>query len=656
MIEYIWLVPFFPLLGVIVNGILGIRFPKKWIGLIGSAAILLSFLVSCRILWDVLQLPSESRVMEVLLYEWMPCGDLNVNIGFLVDALSLVMMLTVSGVSFVIHVYSIGYMHDDPGFRRYFTYLNLFVFFMLTLVSANSFLLMFVGWEGVGLCSYLLIGFWYQNQAPADAGKKAFIVNRIGDYGFLLAMMLIFVVFGSLDFLPVFEQTPDMFRGGELTVTLITLLLFIGACGKSAQIPLYVWLPDAMEGPTPVSALIHAATMVTAGVYMVARCNVLYSLAPVSMGVVAVIGAVTAIFTASIAIVANDIKRVLAYSTISQLGYMFLACGVGAFTAGIFHLMTHAFFKGLLFLCAGSVMHALSGELDMRKMGSLKSRIPITYWTFLIGCLAIAGIPPFAGFFSKDEILWEAFKDNKILWIIGDVAAFMTAFYMFRAVFMTFHGKSRMEPEVDHHVHESPPVMTNPLIALAFLSTVGGLVGIPIMKGWNKFHEFLGPVLGGHDAHVAEKSMTAVAHAAEVASHGEKAVTHSTGLELIMMEISVGIGVAGIIAAYYFYVKRPELPGRIAQRFKGIYNLLCNKYYVDEIYSAYVVTPVNIISTFFWKVFDEKLIDGAVVNGSAWLVQRISGGLKRLQTGYVQHYALSILVGLLFVFYLMMKR
>ncbi len=655
MIEYIWLVPFFPLLGVIINGILGIRFSKRLIGLIGSTAILLSFLVSCRILWEVLQLPPDARVFEVPLYTWIPCGDLKVNIGFLVDALSLVLMLTVSGVSFIIHVYSIGYMHDDRGFRRYFTYLNLFVFFMLTLVSASSFLLMFVGWEGVGLCSYLLIGFWYQNKAPADAGKKAFIVNRIGDYGFLLAMMLIFVVFGSLDFLPVFEKTPHLFRGGELTVTLITLLLFIGACGKSAQIPLYVWLPDAMEGPTPVSALIHAATMVTAGVYMVARCNVLFSLAPVSMGVVAVIGAGTAIFTASIAIVANDIKRVLAYSTISQLGYMFLACGVGAFTAGIFHLMTHAFFKALLFLCAGSVMHALSGELDMRKMGSLKSRIPITYWTFLIGCLAIAGIPPFAGFFSKDEILWEAFKDSKMLWIIGDIVAFMTAFYMFRAVFMTFHGKSRMEPEVEHHVHESPPVMTNPLIALAFLSTVGGLVGIPIMKGWNKFHEFLGPVLGGHDAHVAGKSMTAVAHAAEVASHGEKAVVYSTGLELIMMEISVGIVIAVILAAYYFYVKRPELPGKIAQRFKGTYNLLYNKYYVDEIYSAYVVTPINIISTFFWKVFDEKLIDGVMVNGSAWLVQRISGGLKRLQTGYVQHYALSILVGLLFVFYLILK-
>jgi len=656
MIEYIWLVPFFPLLGVVINGVLGIRFPKRFIGLIGCSAILLSFLVSCLILLELIQLPPAARVFEVTLYRWIPCGDLQVNIGFLVDALSLVMMLTVSGVSFVIHVYSIGYMHNDPGYRRYFTYLNLFVFFMLTLVSANSFLLMFIGWEGVGLCSYLLIGFWYKNKAPADAGKKAFIVNRIGDYGFLLAMMLIFVVFGTLDFLPVFENAPHIFRGGELTIILITLLLFLGACGKSAQIPLYVWLPDAMEGPTPVSALIHAATMVTAGVYMVARCHVLYSLAPLSMGVVAVIGALTAIYTASIAIVNNDIKRVLAYSTISQLGYMFLACGVGAFAAGIFHLMTHAFFKGLLFLCAGSVMHALSGELDMRKMGSLKAHLPITYWTFLIGCLAIAGIFPFAGFFSKDEILWNAFQSNIFLWVVGAIAAFMTAFYMFRAVFMTFHGESRVEPEVAKHVHESPPVMTNPLVALAILSTIGGLVGIPIVKGWNRFHDFLSPVLGGHEAHLAEKSMAGVAYATEVAPHSVEIMHHSVGLELLMMVVSLVIGIVGIITAYYLYLKCPELPERIAQRFKQLYHLLYNKYFVDEIYFAYVVTPVNIISTFFWKFFDDKVVDGALVNGSAWVVKRVSGSLKRLQTGYVQHYALSILLGVLFVLYLILKR
>jgi NADH-quinone oxidoreductase subunit L len=658
MIEYIWLVPFFPLLGLIINGVLGIRFPKRLIGLIGCATILLSFLLSCLILWELIQLPPESRVSEVLLYKWIPCGELQVNIGFLIDALSLVMLLTVSGVSFIIHVYSIGYMHDDSGYRRYFTYLNLFVFFMLILVSANSFLLMFIGWEGVGLCSYLLIGFWYRNKAPADAGKKAFIVNRVGDYGFLLAMMLIFVLFGTLDFLPVFERASLMFSGGELAVVAITLLLFVGACGKSAQIPLYVWLPDAMEGPTPVSALIHAATMVTAGVYMVARCSILYSLAPVSMGVVAVIGALTAIFTASIAIVTNDIKRVLAYSTISQLGYMFLACGVGAFASGIFHLMTHAFFKALLFLCAGSVMHALAGELDMRKMGSLRLHLPKTYWTFLIACLAIAGIPPFAGFFSKDEILWKAFQGSFFLWAIAAIAAFMTAFYMFRAVFMTFYGESRMEPEVAKHVHESPPVMTIPLIILAILSVFGGFVGVPpiIMKGWNKFHDFLAPVLGGNEAHLVEKSTTGVAFATEVATHGAQGMHHSVGLEWFMMGVSVAIGLAGIITAYYLYLKRPELPERIAQKFKGAHHILYNKYFVDDIYFAIFVTPVNIISTFFWKFFDDKVVDGAMVNGTASLVRRVSGGLKRLQTGYVQHYALSILIGLLFVLYLILKR
>ena len=655
MIDYVWLIPAFPLIGVMLNGIIGMRFPKTLIGLIGSAAILLSFLVSCLILWEAVQAAPHARVFEVLLYRWIPCGDLQVNIGFLVDALSLVMMLTVSGVSFVIHVYSIGYMHDDPGFRRYFTYLNLFVFFMLILVSANSFLLMFIGWEGVGLCSYLLIGFWYQNKAPADAGKKAFIVNRIGDYGFLLAMMLIFVVFGSLDFLPVFEKAPQFFQGGELTVTLITLLLFVGACGKSAQIPLYVWLPDAMEGPTPVSALIHAATMVTAGVYMVARCNGLYVLAPVSMQVVAVIGALTAIFTASIAIVSNDIKRVLAYSTISQLGYMFLACGVGSFAAGIFHLMTHAFFKALLFLCAGSVMHALSGELDMRKMGSLKSYLPVTYGTFFIACLAIAGIPPFAGFFSKDEILWNAFQKDIVLWAVAALAAFMTAFYMFRAVFMTFYGKSRMAPEVEHHVHESPSVMTVPLLILAVLSVIGGLVGIPLIPGWNRIHDFLAPVLGGHGVQVAQKVHLGLAYASETATHAEPLAHHSAGLELFMMGVSVAIGLAGIITAYYLYVKRPELPDKLAERFKGSYNLLTHKYFVDEIYHAFVVTPINSISTFLWRGLDEKVVDGALVNGSAWLVKRTSGVLKHVQTGFVQHYALSILLGLAIILYVVMK-
>jgi len=442
MLDLIWLVPLFPLIGALINGLVGIRFSKRTIGTIGCLTVFGSFVVSCGAFWELIQLPATSRIKEVVLWQWIPCGDLIVDLGFLIDPLSIVMLLTVSGVSFLIHVYSVGYMHEDEGFRRYFVELNLFVFFMLILVSASSFLLMFVGWEGVGLCSYLLIGFWYRNKAPADAGKKAFIVNRIGDYGFLLAMMLIFVTFGSLDFLKVFPFAQESLRDGGIVVTMITLLLFVGACGKSAQIPLYVWLPDAMEGPTPVSALIHAATMVTAGVYMVARCSALFVLSPISLWVVAVIGVGTAIYAATIGLTQFDIKRVLAYSTISQLGYML------AFTAGIFHLMTHAFFKALLFLGAGSVMHALAGELDMRKMGGLRKQLPWTHLTFVIATLAISGIIPFAGFFSKDAILWGASQKHFILWLVGAITAFLTALYMFRIVFMTFYGKPRLDKEV----------------------------------------------------------------------------------------------------------------------------------------------------------------------------------------------------------------
>src|SRR5512139_157267 len=447
MLDYVGLIPLFPAIGFAVNLFFGRRISKGAVGFIACAAIGLSFLVSLMVFSALLKLPAAGRSVEKIIFPWILSGEFQANIGFLADPLSLVMMMVVSGVSLVIHVYYVGYMHDDPDFPRYFTYLNLFVFFMLILVAANNFLLMFVGWEGVGLCSYFLIGFWYEKKSASDAGKKAFIVNRIGDFGFLLAIFLIFVTFGTIEFTKVFAAAPAKLAVGGGLVTLITLLLFMGATGKSAQLPLYTWLPDAMEGPTPVSALIHAATMVTAGVYMVARCNVLFLLAPTSLLVVAVIGAATAIFAASIGLAQNDIKRVLAYSTISQLGYMFLACGVGAFTAGIFHLMTHAFFKALLFLGAGSVMHALAGELDMRKMGALKPHMPRTYWTFLIATLAISGIFPFAGFFSKDEILWKALtKGGFGFWLVGAVAAFITATYMFRAVFLTFHGKSRVDP------------------------------------------------------------------------------------------------------------------------------------------------------------------------------------------------------------------
>jgi NADH-quinone oxidoreductase subunit L len=501
---------------------------------------------------------------------------------------------------------------------------------MLLLVSANNFLLMFVGWEGVGLCSYFLIGFWYEKKSASDAGKKAFIVNRIGDYGFLLAIFLIFVTFGTLDFKAVFSAAPGKFAVGSGIVTLITLLLFMGATGKSAQLPLYTWLPDAMEGPTPVSALIHAATMVTAGVYMVARCNVLYLMAPTSTFVVAVIGAATAIYAASIGLAQNDIKRVLAYSTISQLGYMFLACGVAAFTAGIFHLVTHAFFKALLFLGAGSVMHALAGELDMRKMGALKPHMPRTYWTFLIGTLAISGIFPFAGFFSKDEILWKALTQGGfIFWLVGAVAAFMTATYMFRAVFMTFHGESRVDHEVAHHLHESPGIMTGPLIVLAILSTLGGFIGFPVIEGWNHFNEFLSPVF---------------AIPSKVAEAGH----HSAGFEIGMMVVSIVIAVLGILAAYRLYIKNPSLPDQLAERYQAPYQMIAHKYWVDEIYDFVFVGPLVRSSVFLWKIFDDILVDGTV-NGVAAVVRGASEVFRRLQTGNVQSYALSILLGVVLI-------
>jgi NADH-quinone oxidoreductase subunit L len=554
----------------------------------------------------------------------MAAGSFKVAVAYLIDPLSLVMMLVVSGVSFIIHVYSIGYMYDDEGFYRYFSFLNLFVFAMLTLVSANNFLLMFVGWEGVGLCSYLLIGFWYEKQSASDAGKKAFVVNRIGDFGFLLGMFLIFWTFGSLDFKTVFALAAK-YPVGSGVITVITLLLFVGATGKSAQIPLYTWLPDAMEGPTPVSALIHAATMVTAGVYMVARCSHLYVLAPFSLLVVAAVGAVTAIYAASIGMAQFDIKRVLAYSTVSQLGYMFLACGVGAFTSGIFHLMTHAFFKALLFLGSGSVMHGLHGELDMRKMGGLKKYMPITYWTFLLATLAIAGIFPFAGFFSKDEILFHSLISGHIIfWGIATAAAFITAFYMFRAVFMTFHGESRVDPHV--HPHEAPPVMTVPLMTLALLSVVGGFVGFPIIEGANKFKDFLAP------------SITPLIHHAH----------YPAWFEITMMAFSMAVAGAGIFVAYKMYIKQPELPEKVTQKIPVVYDLVYNKYYVDEIYDATVVEPIKNGSDFLWHGVDDNVVDGAV-NGSATTIGWLSRHLRKLETGFVQNYALAILIGVVLI-------
>jgi NADH-quinone oxidoreductase subunit L len=622
MIQYIWLVPVFPLIGFLINGLLGKKISKKTVSLVGPGVVGLSFAWVLGCFWEYLHLPANAKPVEVFVYNWITSGTFNAQAAFLVDPLSLVMLLVVSGVGFLIHIYSVGYMNDDPGYARYFSYLNLFVVNMLILVMANNFLLMFVGWEGVGLCSYLLIGYWYEKQSASDAGKKAFVVNRIGDFGFLLGIFLIFYTFGTINFREVFAQAAS-FPVGSAILTIITLCLFVGATGKSAQIPLYTWLPDAMEGPTPVSALIHAATMVTAGVYMVARCSALYVMAPISMTVVAVVGLATAFMAASIGLAQNDIKRVLAYSTVSQLGYMFLACGVGAFIAAIFHLMTHAFFKALLFLGSGSVIHGMHGEQDMRKMGALKNKMPITYAVMLIGTLAIAGIFPFAGFFSKDEILFKALTDGHVgYWAIASLGAMMTAFYMFRLIFMTFYGEKRWDPHV--HPHESPPVMTIPLIILAVLSTVGGFVGIPLIQGWNVFHDFLNPSI----AHVP----------------GVHEVHHAMTFEVMMMLVSMGVAGIGIFIAYKMYIKEPELPAQVTARAPGLYDLIYNKYYVDELYDATVVEPIKNGSVFLWQEADTKVIDG-MVNGTASFVERLSAIIRKLETGYVQNYALGILIG-----------
>jgi len=631
----LFLIPLFPLIGVIINAFFTRRAPEKLIGVIGSLAIGASFVVSVVAFLKLLQLPVDERLIINKVYSWLSSGDLDVPVAFMLDPLSAVMALVVSGVSFVIHIYSIGYMHGERGFRRYFVYLNLFVFAMLLLVLGSNMLVMFVGWEGVGLCSYLLIGYFYEKKSASDAGKKAFIVNRIGDYGFLLGIFLTFVAFGTLDFVGLSGKMGESYYGSAL-VTTITLLLFVGATGKSAQIPLYMWLPDAMEGPTPVSALIHAATMVTAGVYMVARMSFMYALAPISMAVVASVGVITAIYAASIGFAQNDIKRVLAYSTISQLGYMFLAVGVGAFAAGIFHLMTHAFFKACLFLCAGSVMHALMGELDIRKMGGLKKYMPATFWTFFIATLAISGIPGLSGFFSKDEILWGAFSSPRghlALWLVGFITAGMTAFYMFRALFMTFLGKERLTDELREHVHESPKVMTVPLWILAILAIVGGYVGLPSEK-LNIFHKFMEPSF--------ERAQDVIS--AHAAGHH---VSHSA--EWILMGLSVLAALVGIYLAYLFYMKKPALPKKFVEKFPTVYDVVHNKYYWDEWNNYLVVQPLKRASTnFLWGFVDSRIIDGAV-NGSAWLARNVGGLLRRLQSGYVFNYALAIVVGLVFI-------
>lgn len=643
MIQLAWLIPIFPALGALINGLFGKTHTKERAHLVAIGAVAASFLISCLVF---ISMAMGAPATTITLYEWIASANFRVNIAFLIDPLTAIMLMVVTGVGLLVHIYSAGYMHHDEGYARFFTYLNLFMFSMLILILGDNYLLMFVGWEGVGLCSYLLIGFWYQKPSATTAGNKAFIVNRIGDAGFLMGIFTIFVTYGSVRYLDVF---PNANLATESVATAITLFLFIGAMGKSAQVPLYVWLPDAMEGPTPVSALIHAATMVTAGIYMVVRSNALFALAPFSMEVVAVVGAITAIFAASIGLVQTDIKRVLAYSTVSQLGYMFLACGVGAYVSGVFHLFTHAFFKGLLFLGSGSVIHALSGEQDMRKMGGLYNKIPITYKTFLIGTIAIAGIPPLAGFWSKDEILVSTFVGGHyLLWGVAVITALMTSFYMFRLLFMTFHGQSRVDHEVAHHIHESPSTMTIPLMILAAFSLlIGIVVGFPPESGW--IHHFLSPIIvkGGHEAH-----------------HPSLAV----GLGL--MALSTVIAVAGWALARHFYIKEPQLPNLLAERAHGLYTALVNKYWVDEIYQAVIVRPLLWFANFLWT-FDQWVLDG-LVNASGWVtlmeskiseifdvyivdgtVNGVSAtldvgarGLRRLQTGAVQNYVLAMVMGI----------
>jgi NADH-quinone oxidoreductase subunit L len=642
------LIPLLPLAGAAINGLAGKRFSRAAVAAVALACTAASFALA---IWVALE---HSRAGHAGAYvehfaRWLSVGSFSVEFGFYYDQLALLMSLIVTGVGFIIHVYSVGYMWEEGGFYRFFSYLNLFMFFMLTLVLANNYLMMFVGWEGVGLASYLLIGFFFRRDSAAAAGKKAFIVNRIGDFTFLIGLFLLIRNFGALDFPTVFSKVASVPQG-QMTglFTAVGLMLLGGACGKSAQIPLYVWLPDAMEGPTPVSALIHAATMVTAGVYMIARSHAIFDRAPTALFAVAFIGVATALFAATIGMVQHDIKRVLAYSTISQLGYMVLACGVAAYSAALFHLMTHAFFKALLFLGAGSVIHALGGEQDMRRMGGLRKRIPWTFWTMTFGTLAIAGAPGFSGFFSKDEILWRTFSSQFGgwgFWIIGILTAALTSFYMFRLWFLTFFGDFRgaqhEEPEApgrerhahgssEPHVHESPPVMLVPLIVLAILSLVGGWIGIPeVMHGDNQFEEFLAPVFGTQGAAPA---------AALLPKH------QGTG-ELAMTLAATGAGLLGFVAAFWMYWRRAESHVRLRHRFRGIYQVLQRKYGVDEAYNAIFVRPLIAFSrTVLWRGVDVGAID-ATVNASARAVQEVSGTVRQMQSGQIRSYAGWVAVG-----------
>jgi NADH-quinone oxidoreductase subunit L len=666
------LIPFIPLLpfaGFVVNATMGKRLPKSVSGGLASLVMVLSFLISAYLVWQLAQLAPEQRVLSNTIYRWIASGEFTLDVTFLIDPLSAVMLLVITGIGSLIHIYSTAYMHDevDSEFARYFSYLNLFAAFMLVLVLGSSFPVLFVGWEGVGLCSYLLIGFWFKKKSAADAGKKAFVVNRIGDYAFLIGMFALFAMFGTLEVRGIATKVAAMpVETGFGLLSIATLLLFIGATGKSAQIPLYVWLPDAMEGPTPVSALIHAATMVTAGVYMIGRNAVLFSHTPETLQIVAVVGAATALMAGTIGLVQNDIKRVLAYSTVSQLGLMFLAMGVGAFGAGIFHLYTHAFFKACLFLGSGAVIHALHGEQDIRNMGGLKKYLPVTYWTFVIGSLALAGVPLLAGFFSKDELLFETFAEgHQILWAVGALASLLTAVYMGRLVFLTFHGERRHDAPAaadahghaahDAHghgghghgaPHDAPPAMAMALIVLAIGSVLAGYIGVPAGLGG---HNELGAWLAPSFAAPVEAGAVAEAGAAraEAAAEGE-AEEHGAeeiALERTLMGVSSAIAVGGLLVAWFIWIQRREIAAQMARSFAPLHKLLLNKYYVDEIYDATVVTPIQVVSREgLWRGVDVGVIDGAV-NGVAALIDAGSMALRRLQTGSVRAYAGSLFIG-----------
>ncbi len=624
----VWMIPFLPLIGFLINGLGRKHLSKTLAGIIGSGVVLGSFLISLYVFFNV----KNGNTHVAHYFDFVNITSLNIGFDFQIDQLSSLFLLIITGIGFLIHVYSTAYMHeeDSKDYAKFFAYLNLFVFSMLLLVMGGNYVIMFIGWEGVGLCSYLLIGYWFKNNDYTNAAKKAFVMNRIGDLGFLLAVFWLISKLGTTDFHNVFDNVAKL---STTDITAITLLLFVGAMGKSAQIPLYTWLPDAMAGPTPVSALIHAATMVTAGIYMIARSNILYTMAPTTQAVVAIVGLATAVLAATIALKQNDIKKVLAYSTVSQLGYMFLALGVGAYTGAVFHVMTHAFFKALMFLGAGSVIHAMGGEQDMRNMGGLKKYMGITQVTFLIGCLAIAGMPPFSGFFSKDEILAHTFEKNPVLWGVGVLTAFMTAFYMFRLYAMTFLGKFRGTHEQEHHLHESPKAITIPLIILAILSLVGGLVGIPevFMHGGHRLEAFLEPIFAGSNALVTQ----------------HHPLSHST--EYLLMGISVFGALAALLYAWNKFSKYEKTDAEET----GFGKVLANKWYVDELYDTIIVKPLQSVAAFFNNVMEKKGIDG-FVNGVGKAVNYGSRQIRLLQSGHVGTYVLLMVVGILILFIVQM--